>query len=509
MSDRNTPAETVDRTESVTNPVSMGKKPGTSARSAEGGLPGTAPRAGAPFVPGAAARVPPPSVPLMFLAAAGVGLCAFGLAVWFAADRIVQMPIHTGAVSAVHVGVLAFLTTAVLGALHQFVPVVSRQALRSVAVARVTFVAMLITAWMLPSGFAHGPESLVAGGAVFGSVTVALAAWNLSGPLSSRDGGGVPLQGLRFSVFYFVVTVTFGVVYAFDRQEAWFPLLPNRVMAHAHMGLLGWLGLTYVAVAEKLWPMFLLAHRPSDRSGAWAVGLIAGGAPLLVTGLLFSWPMVGWPGGAAVVAGLGCHLASLASSVKHRRRPLELLHGFLFVSAAFLVIAVLLGTAAVMLDLTLADRTRLVSAEVASLMAWLGLAIIGHAHKIVPFIAYSSMRAKGMNKGPTGKALMFADLFNLQAARATLVLAASGYSLAVSGILLESVPTVGVGGVLLSATGILALANLGLGPGRAKRRIPKDASQRPDTAGPGEAAAAQAAPGAGSIPDAMSRTGGR
>ena len=63
----------------------------------------------APFVPGGGASVPPPSIPLGFLAAGGVGLTALGLALWFAADRIVSAPTHPGALSAVHVGMLAFL----------------------------------------------------------------------------------------------------------------------------------------------------------------------------------------------------------------------------------------------------------------------------------------------------------------------------------------------------------------------------------------------------------------
>src|SRR5690606_32756706 len=114
------------------------------------------------------------------------------------ADRLVTSPTHPGAVAAVHVGVLAFLTTAVLGAVHQFSPVVGRRPLRSVAAARVTLAGMVVTAWLLPSGFAHGPEWLVATGGTIGAATVVLAAWNLSGPLSERDGG-VPVLGLRWS----------------------------------------------------------------------------------------------------------------------------------------------------------------------------------------------------------------------------------------------------------------------------------------------------------------------
>lgn len=48
---------------------------------------------------GAGEVVPPPSVPLGFLAAAGVGMFGFGLATWFAADRIVSAPTHPGAVA--------------------------------------------------------------------------------------------------------------------------------------------------------------------------------------------------------------------------------------------------------------------------------------------------------------------------------------------------------------------------------------------------------------------------
>jgi len=428
--------------------------------------PGAVPAA--PFVPGGAATVPPPSLPLGFLAAAGAGLTGFGFAAWFAADRAVASPSHPGVVSAVHVGVLAFLTTAVLGAVHQFAPVVSRRPLRSVRAGRCTLAGMVVTAWLLPSGFAHGPEALVATGGILGAATVALAAWNLSGPLSAR-GGGVPLAGLRLAVGYLVVTVAFGLVYAIDRQAGWFPLMPHRVLAHAHLGLLGWLGLTYVSVAEKLWPMFLLAHRPRARSGAVAVGLVAGGTPVLAVGLLFALAPVAWLGGAIVAGGLAAHLVSLGAAVRHRRRPLELLHAHLFTSASFLVTGVVFAVAAAVVDVEPAVRARLVAAEVASLIAWLGLAVIGHAHKIVPFIAYTSLRARGITTGRGGRPLVFGDLYHHGAARWSLAGAVAGFAAVVAGLALGSAAMVAAGGAAVAATGALTTANLALGPRRARR----------------------------------------
>lgn len=418
--------------------------------------------------PGAPEVVPPPAVPLAFLGASGVGLTALGLAVWFAADRLVTAPTHSGAVSAVHVAMLAFLTTAVLGAVHQFGPVVGRRPLRSTRAAWITLVGMVATAWVLPSGFAHGPEALVATGGVIGTLTVGLAAWNLSGPLSSPDGG-LPLWGLRVSISYLVVTVLFGVVYAFDRQTGWFPLLPHRVLAHAHLGLLGWLGLTYVSVAEKLWPMFLLAHRPSDREGRAAVGLLAAGAPVLTVGLLLDVPPVAWLGGVLAAAGLCAHLASLISCVRHRRRRLELLHAYLFASAGFLVVAMVLAEVAAVFPMSYGRRSDVVAAEVAALVGWLGLAVVGHAHKIVPFIGYSVLRGRGLRRAADGSPLLFGHLVGRTAARAALGLGAGGFGLVVVGLLAADAGLVALGGVAISACGATATLNLSITPRRVLR----------------------------------------
>lgn len=416
--------------------------------------------------PGAPDVVPPPSVPLGFLGAAGVGLVGAGLATALAADRTVVTPTHSGVVAAVHVTVLAFLTTAVLGALHQFVPVISRRPLRSVGAARVTLVGMVLTGWLLPTGFTHGPEALVAAAGVLGATTVALAAWNLSGPLASPDGG-LPARGVRIAVAYLLLTVAFGVVYAFDRQTGWFPLLPTRVLAHAHLGLLGWLGLTYVSVAEKLWPMFLLAHRPSARSGTAAVGLLAAGPVVVAGGLLLELPAVAWAGGLLVGGGIAAHLVSLAGCVRHRRRPLELLHAFLFASAVLVIVSAGLAVVAALPAVDPEVRARLVAAEVAALVGWLGLAVIGHVHKIVPFIGYGALRARGVRTNSAGTPLLFSDLFDRTAARMSLGAGAGGFALVVTGLVVGSSTTVGVGALAVAACGAITTLNLATGPRRA------------------------------------------
>lgn len=418
-----------------------------------------------PTAAGGPPSVPPPSVPLSFLAAGGVGAVAFGFGAWLAADTAVIAPTHPGVVGTVHLGVLAFLTTAVLGAMHQFTPVVSQRPLRSVLLARVTLVLFVVGAWMLASGFAHGPANLVLIGGGLAVTAVVLAVFNLSHALAGQ--GGVPIVGLRLAAAYLVLTVSFGIVYAIARHTGWFPLWSHRVLAHAHLGLLGWMGLTYLAVAEKLWPMFLLSHRPSNRSGPLAVGLVAGGTLVLATGLLFAVKGVAVVGALVVIGGLAAHLTSLAGSVRHRRRSLELLHAYLFASATALVAAVVLGVVAGLADLSTLTRSRLVAAEVAALIAWLALAVIGHAHKIVPFITYGALRAKGIRTNAEGKPLLFAHLLDARAARVSFVGACVGYGSLVSGLAVGSEPLVSVGGAAIAATAIVVTVNLSLGPRRA------------------------------------------
>ncbi|MCZ7534608.1 MAG: hypothetical protein M5T61_00810 [Acidimicrobiia bacterium] len=173
---------------------------------------------------------PPPTVPFTFLAAGGVGLVGFGIALALGANHAVEDPRLPGVVAAVHVGLLTFASTAVLGAVHQFGPVVGVRALRSVVAARVTAALWVLGAWMLPNGFAHGP-----GGrsrqAARSSSPRSCSPLGTSRPLSSRTrprsgGGGAALLDDPAGGY--------GVVrnrLAFDREAGWFPLLTHRVLA--------------------------------------------------------------------------------------------------------------------------------------------------------------------------------------------------------------------------------------------------------------------------------------
>jgi hypothetical protein len=411
--------------------------------------------------------VPPPSVPLSFLAAASLGLVACGGAWIWAAGAAAADPTADPVVAAAHLGMLATLSMGVLGALHQFTPVVTQRPLRSLRLARATFVTWLAASWLLPFGIATSQEGIVEAGGGLAAVSIALLVVNLSKALAVR-GKGAPVTGLRFALGGFVATACFGVLYVADRRGNWFDLSGHVVLAHAVIGLFAWLGLTYVSVAEKLWPMFFLAHVPGKRrAGRIAVWAIPGGVALLAPALLTGVAAIGALGAAVLAVGLGAHLSSLVAHVRHRRRPADLHLLFVTTSAVWLVVGAGLALAAALVQVY-DERTSvaLVAAAICAFGGWLLETLVGHVHKVVPFISWSALRARGVDKNEEGKPLMFADLYDHTWATVTYALVTAAIAALCLGLVTRFADATATGGVLFVVTGLVLAANLSIRPTR-------------------------------------------
>jgi hypothetical protein len=409
--------------------------------------------------------VPPPGVPLSFLSAAALGLVACGAVLIWARGAAMADPTDDAVVGAAHFGLLATLSTGVLGALHQFTPVVTQRPLRSVALAWATFVTWVAAAWLLPAGIAAQQEGVVMAGGGLAATAVTLLAVNLSAPLAAR-GTGHTVTGLRFSVAGLVVTACFGVTYVADRTGNWFDLPGHVVLAHAVIGLFGWLGLAYVAVAEKLWPMFFLAHVPGKhRSGRLAVWLIPCGVALLSPGLLTSVTWLAWTGAAILGAGLAAHLVSLAAHIRHKNRSGGLHLAFVATAAGFLVAGAALALAAA-LEISSSQHAgmALAAAAVTAFAGWLLAALVGHAHKVVPFILWSMLRGRGVATGPSGRPLGFGDLYNHRLAAASYALVTAGVTAVAAGFAATQPAALAAGGGLLAAAGLTVGGNLSVTP---------------------------------------------
>lgn len=434
----------------------------------------SSPMSGLPGTLGAA--VPPPSIPFHFFIACGIGLVAFGVALAISAEPVLLNPTGTQVIAVVHLGLLAFLSTLVLGALHQFGPVLGSRPLRSIKLAKVSFWLFVIGAWGLPLGFSTGIALLVSIAGAVATTGVGIIVWNLSGPLSSK-GKGVPAAGVRWSLTFLVITVCFGMLYALDRENKWFLLLPHIVLAHAQLGLIGWIGLTYIAVSEKLLPMFLLAHRPTAGLGAWAIRLIPFGLLVLTPGLVLGISWIIAIGALILISGLVAHVGSLMDYMHRRhRRKFDFYQGFLLISASFLILAILLAVTGALAHVPTSFRTHLIEAEIVSITGWLSIASIGQLHKVVPFISWGLLRSKGLATKSNGKQLLFADLFEPKIAWFTLIGLSTSFSLLDISIVTVFPQGITTAGVILSIVSLITMWNLGLGPKRALQNNDKGSS---------------------------------
>ena len=415
-------------------------------------------------------NTPPPSIPLAFFQAAFVGLIGCGVALVLARGQATLDPTSDPTVAAAHLGMLATLSTGILGAIHQFTPVVTQRPLRSTGLARATFFTWVAAAWCLPLGIGFQQEGVVEAGGILAATAIVLLIINLWKPLGAK-GKGAPVIGLRFAVAGFALTACFGVVYVFDRQGNWFDLSGHVVLAHASIGIFAWLGLTYVSVAERLYPMFFLAHLPGKRrAGLLAVSAIPAGVLLLSPGLLFKLTALAWIGGVVLTMGLAAHLFSMAMHLKYRKRKIDLY--FLFVLTASLSMLAGVVLAAISALVMTSDHQRgimLAAAAIAALGGWILEAFVGHIHKVIPFVLWSMFRSRGIEKNLAGKQLMFGDLYDHTIAATVYGLLTAGIPSVCLGFAISNSLFLLIGGVLFAASGLLLAINLSAKPIRMLR----------------------------------------
>ena len=409
----------------------------------------------------ALAATPSPTLPLCFLGAAAVGLAACGGTLVWARDAAGVDPTSDPVVAAVHLGVLATLSMAVLGALHHFIPLLTHRRLLSRRLALATFACWLLAAWLLPLGVAAGSESTVEAGGALASLTVVLAGVNLLHPLG-LSGGGVTLFGLRLALIGFAATVAYGAVYVADRRAGWFDLSGRVVLAHAVVGLFAWLGLTYIAVAEKIWPMFLMARAPRGRlAPRLAVGAVPAGIGLLSPGLLVGLPPLAWSGAAVLALGLAAHLVSLVTHLRRRRGHAGVEFLFVVTSAAWLPLAASLALAAALL---MGHQHRagvaLAAAAVAAVCGWLLEAVIGLAHKVSAFILWPALRTGGVVRTAAGGALQFSDLYDRRLAWISYAAVTGGLGSLCAGLAIPAPTAIATGGILITTAAMTITTNL-------------------------------------------------
>ena len=112
----------------------------------------------------------------------------------------------------------------------------------------------------------------------------------------------------------------------------------------------------------------------------------------------------------------------------------------------------------------------LAAAAVTAFAGWLLEALIGHAHKVVPFIVWSVLRGRGIATTQSGRPLGFADLYNHYLAAAVYALLTVAIGALCTGFGASLPGAIAAAGMLLIAAAIIVAANLAITPLRMLHR---------------------------------------
>ncbi|MEO6929731.1 MAG: hypothetical protein ABI190_11250 [Casimicrobiaceae bacterium] len=315
----------------------------------------------------------------------------------------------------VHLTTIGWLSLLMLGALYQFVPVITNTRLYSqrLPIVALGFIGVGLTSMLLGFLALDGVGALWIGYLPVGGVLVftgfALGGTNIA--LTLRNVHPLPLHavfvvaGLVFLLLTALLGIALALIFALPRPPTFLQRLSGAgVGLHVAAGLGGWFTLTVMGVSYRLLSMFMLAPDEPRRSTYAALFLTAGGLGLLIGGGLLQlegavaahW--VEMPGATATGLGVACYLSDIIEFYRSRRRKLlELNSVTAAVALTLLALATLIG-----FGLALEGALDHYAAAVGYLFVFGGLTGLGlsQLYKIVPFLTWLEVFGKKLGKGP-------------------------------------------------------------------------------------------------------------
>ena len=289
-------------------------------------------------------------------------------------------------VAVAHLFTLGWITTSIMGALYQFLPVALGEPIRREGAGHVTFALYVPGLLVFVGGLVTGWTGVMLGGAVAFGAGVLVFAGNLAATLGRAEKRDVTWWALAFATLYLVATLAIGLALAGNLR--WGYLGGGRFAAvgvHLHVALAGWVLLVMVGVAHRLLPMFLLSHGAGDGFAKAAVGLLAAGAGALAFLHHFPPLVSRWIPALLIGGGLVSFLAQARRFYARRNRP-GLDPGMRLAAAGLGVLAVALAVAGPVVAGVASSR--LSTAYVAAAVLGISLFVAAHYYKIVPFLVW-------------------------------------------------------------------------------------------------------------------------
>ena len=367
---------------------------------------------------------------LLFLLLGGAGLA------WAAPDLAAGSFLSPRVTGVTHLFTLGWITTSIMGALYQLLPVALDRAVRWPRVAQATLWLHAPGLLAFVAGLAGQRPVLVVVGATLLAVGLLTFTANLAATLKGAPRRDMTWWALALAASFLVLTVVLG--WALAANLRWPFMGAARIPAlatHIHVALVGWVALVMVGVGQKLLPMFLLSHGADERPGRWAVGLLSAGTLLLFA--LHHTPGA-WARRAPallILAGAAAFLVQARLFYATRQRPV-VDPGMRLAAAALAVLAVAAGLGAGLGAAGFAGigaaAPRVATGYVAALVLGISLFVAAHYYKIVPFLVWYHRFGPVAGRQPVPKV---ADLYSAAGAKTAGILLTAGVAALVAGTL--------------------------------------------------------------------------
>lgn len=319
-----------------------------------------------------------------------------------------------GTLVAVHLLAVGWLLLLILGALFQFVPVITSRPLASQRLSLATLAAVQTGLLAMVGGFlgVTGEVPVLAPALPAGAATVLLgvliACVNVGKPLLRTRPLPLPGRMVLSGLGFLLLTVTLGLSFALALAVPVLtphlaPLLAG-VSDHALAGIGGGFTLAAMGVSYKLLPMFMLAPEERGIPGECVhVAGTAGFALALAAGAARIWFPAGWlelaemTGDAAIALSILIYLADVMRIYLTRKRRVLELHNEAAVGAfASLGLATVLALVYVGTARLSADAPMIVFLAFFGWLSGLGLTQL---YKIVPFLTWLSRYGNTLGRG--------------------------------------------------------------------------------------------------------------
>ena len=391
--------------------------------------------------------VKPPHIRLPgehFVAATGFLLIG-ALSLWWIAPQLAAgaYPAQT-VVAVTHLFTLGWITTSIMGALYQFLPVALGHAVASERLAHITFVSYVVGVALMTSGLGLHHAQVVAVGITFLGTGILLFVGNLVATLRVATRRELTWWALALAAVFLVVAMAAGIALTINRFTGFLGAAqPDALRVHLHTALYGWVLLVIVGVSHRLLPMFLLSHGSDDRFAWWSVQLLAAGAALVA--VFHHLPVLGRELPLLLLAaGLVAWIVQARRFYRHRHRPA--LDAGLRLSAIAIAVLAVAPLPLLLLGLPgLPASVRVLYAG--TLVLGAALFVAAQYYKIVPFLVWNQYFGPLAGKQPLPRV---ADLFNPRVAMVAVWLLTGGGLLLLGGVALRAPLLVRTGAALLA-----------------------------------------------------------